>query len=150
MVNVYLTLLGILFLASLIICGLVVLAYHKDKASGIILDEYTTNFFIKQLDDIIQYKSIYYIDSAFGNNFSNKNSITNDIANEEIINAHDVIIKEINNSISPKMRLYLTDVYGHEWLEDYIRIESLSLVINYTDKTIKSLTIEKFNSQQKK
>lgn len=137
-------LLGILLLLSLCIYGIVILTYRKDKAGVIKLDEYTTNFYTKQLDDIIQYKSIYYIDSTFGNNFSTKNQITDDIENDEISNAHAVIIEEINSSISPKMRLYLTDVYGQKWLDDYIRIESLSLVINYTDKTVKSLTIEKF------
>lgn len=137
--------LGILFLLSLLVYGAIIVNYRKDKTGIIRLDEYTTNFFIKQLNDIIQYKSIYYIDSVFGNNFSNQNSINNDIANEDILSAHDTIIENINNSISPKMKLYLTDIYGHQWLQDYIRIESLSLVINYTDKTIKSLTIEKFN-----
>jgi len=139
-------LLGILFFLSLIIYGIVILTYRKEKTSIIKLDEYTTNFFITQLNNIIQYKAIYYIDSTFGNYFSNSKQITNDIDNEEIIEAHKKIIEEINNSISFKMKTYLIDVYGEQWLNDYVRIESLSLVINYTDKTIRSLTIEKFNS----
>ena len=147
MVKLYLYgLLGILFFLSLIVYGIVILTYRKDKTSVIKLDEYTTTFFITQLNNIIQYKSIYYIDSTFGNYFSASKQITNDISNEEINEAHKKIIEEINNSISFKMKTYLTDIYGEQWLSDYIRIESLSLVINYTDKTIRSLTIEKFNS----
>lgn len=118
---------------------------NQNKKSNIIkLDQYTTEFFINQLNDIINYKTVYYIDSAFGDNFSKRNKITPDIDNDDIIAAHESIINDINETLSDLCIEYLNNIYGEKWLNDYIRIHSLSILLNYTNKTIENLTIENF------
>ena len=121
---------------------------RKSNSTNIIrLDSYTTDFYIKQLDQIIQYQSVYYIDSTFGKKFSSIKAVSPEIDNDDIINAYQEIVTEINNTISLNMRNYLTYAYGEKWLSDYIRVETLSIVMNYSKQTIESLTIDKFNSK---
>ena len=129
---------------------LLILIFKKRKpnSTGIIrLDSYTTDFYIKLLDQIIQYQSVYYIDSAFGKKFSSMKSVSPEIDNDDITNAYQEIIIEIDKTISSNMRDYLNYAYGEKWLNDYIRVETLSIVMNYSKQTIESLTIDKFNSK---
>ena len=115
-----------------------------NKSNNIPLDEYTTTFYIEYLDKLIKYKSVYYIDSAFGETFSLKSKVTSDIDNDKILEAHENIIKDILESISIPAKKYLSYLYGEKWLLDYIRIQTLSITLNYTNNTIERLTIEDF------
>ena len=117
---------------------------NKKDNTIINLDEFTTKFYLDYLDTIIKYKTVYYVDNAFGEQFSITNKVSADIDNERISEAHEEIIIDIINKLSPKAKQYLDIVYGEEWLIDYIRIQTLSLLLNYTNLTIEKLTIENF------
>lgn len=108
------------------------------------LDKFTTKFYTNQLDDIISYKTTYYIDNAFGKSFAMNKGVNNDISNDEITNQLGIIIADIINTLSPDTKKYLTKLYGSVWLADYIKIQTLSLLLNYTKITINDLTINKF------
>ena len=98
------TLLGILLFLTLIIYGLVILTYRKEKLDkNSILDPYTTDYYRDELDAIIQHKSIYNVDYKVGKLFSNTHSITTDIPNDEIITICNETIDEILNIIPPKI-----------------------------------------------
>ena len=144
------TLLGFLLFLTLIIYGLVILTYRKEKLDkNAILDPYTTDYYRDELDDIIQYKSVYNVDYKVGKLFSNTHSITTDIPNDEIIAICDETIDEILNMIPPKMYLYLVNVMGDKWLRDYVKTKTMSYVLNYSKLTIESLTIDKFGKERR-
>lgn len=108
------------------------------------LDKFTVNYYTKLLDTIIQYKTIYHIDKVFGKSFAMKQEVTSDISNDDIAQALEDVIVDIVSTIAPKMKNYLVNIYGEKWLNDYIRIESLSLLLNYERLTVNNLTLEKF------
>lgn len=108
------------------------------------LDQYTTEFYTDELDKIIQYKTIYHIDKAFGKSFSMNKSVSSDIDNDTIAKAHEEIIEDIFNTVSIEMKNYLVSIYGDKWFVDYIRINTLSILLNYEKYTVNSLTEDKF------
>lgn len=137
----------IVFLLVLIIYGLIYLVNKKEKIdNNYILDEFTTNYYRNELDKIIEYNTVYYIDSTFGQNFSTSNSINNDIPNDEIYNAYTETLSNINECISEKMKLSLSDSMGINWLNKYIEVQTLSIILNYTHYSINQLTIAKFTN----
>ena len=42
--------------------------------------------------------------------------------------------------MSSTMRNYLYDTFGKDWINQYVNIQVLSIGLNYTDYTIRSLT----------
>ena len=145
------TFLGFLFFLTLIIYGLVILTYRKEKMDkNVILDPYTTDYYRDELDLIIQHKSIYNVDYKVGKLFSNTHSIATDIPNDEIVAICDETISEILAMIPPKMYLYLDRIMGNKWLNDYVKTQTISYVLNYSKLTIESLTIEKFGKNKGK
>ena len=145
------TFLGFLFFLTLIIYGLVILTYRKEKMDkNVILDPYTTDYYRDELDLIIQHKSIYNVDYKVGKLFSNTHSIATDIPNDEIVAICEETISEILAMIPPKMYLYLDRIMGNKWLNDYVKTQTISYVLNYSKLTIESLTIEKFGKNKGK
>ena len=96
--------------------------------------------FLKELDRMILYNSIYQIDVTFGKNFSERKGVSPEIENDEIYNAAISIQKSIIESMSPLMKSYLYTTFGEEWIYNYINIQTTSIVLNYTQFNIKSLT----------
>ena len=144
------TLLGIVFFLALIIYGLIILTYRKEKLdNNIILDPYTTDYYRDELDSMIEYRAIYNVDYKVGKLFSNTHSIATDIPNDEIINMCNETIEEILDMIPSKMYLYLEKIMGDKWLRDYVKTQTMSYVLNYSKLTIESLTIEKFGKEKK-
>lgn len=144
------TFLGFLLFMTLIIYGLIILTYRKEKLDkNIILDQYTTDYYRDELDALIQHKAIYNVDYKVGKLFSNSHSVTTDIPNDEIIAICDNTIEEILNTIPPKMYLYLENIMGDKWLRDYVKTETISYVLNYSKLTIENLTIEKFGNERR-
>lgn len=103
-----------------------------------------TNMFISELDKIILYNTVYNIDVMFGENFSNKKAVTADIENDELINAVDIIEKDIISNMGDTMKEYLYTVFGRDWIYRYINIQTLSLSLNYTRLNINQLTKKLF------
>lgn len=104
----------------------------------------TTNMFMSELDKIILYNTVYNIDVMFGDNFSNKKAVTADIENDDLINAVDIIEKDIINNMGDTMKEYLYNVFGRDWIYRYINIQTLSLSLNYTRLNINQLTRKLF------
>lgn len=103
-----------------------------------------TNMFMSELDKIILYNTVYNIDVMFGENFSNKKAVTADIENDELINAVDIIEKDIISNMGDTMKEYLYTVFGRDWIYRYINIQTLSLSLNYTRLNINQLTKKLF------
>lgn len=103
-----------------------------------------TNMFMSELDKIILYNTVYNIDVMFGENFSNKKAVTADIENDELINAIDIIEKDIISNMGDTMKEYLYTVFGRDWIYRYINIQTLSLSLNYTRLNINQLTKKLF------
>lgn len=103
-----------------------------------------TNMFMSELDKIILYNTVYNIDVMFGENFSNKKAVTADIENDDLINAVDIIEKDIINNMGDTMKEYLYNVFGRDWIYRYINIQTLSLSLNYTRLNINQLTRKLF------
>ena len=142
-------LLFLLFIV-LIVYGIVILTYRKEKLDKLtILDQYTTDYYRDELDEIIRNKTIYNVDSKVGKLFSATHSITTDIPNDEIIAICDKTIEEILNIIPSKMFLYLEKIMGIQWMRDYVKTQTISYVLNYSKLTIESLTIDKFGKERK-
>ena len=117
----------------------------KQKNTPIVLNEFTTNFYISELDKIISYKSVYHIDSMMGELSSNNYTIKPEVDNDSILEVCDKIIVDINNTISDNMRTYLINLYGEIWFNDYIKIHTMSIALNYSKQQIENLTLDKFN-----
>ena len=103
-----------------------------------------TNMFMSELDKIILYNTVYNIDVMFGENFSNKKAVTADIENDELINAVDIIEKDIISNMGDTMKEYLYTVFGRDWIYRYINIQTLSLSLNYTRLNLNQLTKKLF------
>ena len=140
-----------LLFVTLIVYGIVILTYRKEKLDKNmpVLDQYTTDYYRDELDEIIQNKAVYNVDYRVGKLFNSTHSITTDIPNDEIIAICDETIEEILNIIPPKMYLYLEKVMGIEWMKDYVKTQTISYVLNYSKLTIESLTIDKFGKERK-
>lgn len=104
-----------------------------------------TNMYLTELDKMILYHTIYNIDVTFGENFTNRKTITGDIENSEILSSVEIIEKDIIKNMGLNMKLYLYEVFGDAWIYKYINIQTLSLVVNYTKININSLTYSLFN-----
>ena len=103
-----------------------------------------TNMFMSELDKMILYNTVYNIDVMFGENFSNRKAVTADIENDDLINAIDIIKKDIINNMGDTMKEYLYTVFGRDWIYRYINIQTLSLSLNYTKLNINQLTKKLF------
>ena len=126
------TLLGILLFLTLIIYGLIILTYRKEKLDkNIILDSFSyyiglaenaisfmgdiqedeskVNKLVPEVS-IIQHRSIYNVDYTVGKLFSNTHSITTDIPNEEIVSMCDNTIEEILKGAKKKIINVITIV----------------------------------------
>lgn len=139
------TMLGMGFLICLMIYGIIILTFRKEKLEkNHILDPFTTDYYRNELDTIIQYKTVYHVDAKVGKLFGSTNSVTTDIPNDEILEVYDEIIADINESIPPRMYLYLNNVMGSKWMTSYINTETMSYLLNYTNLTIEGITADKF------
>lgn len=133
-------------ISVVLLMGILISCIKRNSKSNIVkLDKYTTKFYTSELDKIIMYKTIYYIDSTFGKSFSLAKNIDNDIPNDSIYKALELILEDIHNTLSIPMKNYLVSIYGEVWLTTYIKTHTLSLLLNYTKYTLNSLTIEKFS-----
>lgn len=130
---------GTLFLLSLMSIYMIRSLNPKLKNDLQITNE-NTEMFLKELDRMILYNSIYQIDVTFGKNFSERKGVSPEIENDEIYNAAISIQKAIIESMSPLMKSYLYTTFGEEWIYNYINIQTTSIVLNYTQFNIKSLT----------
>ena len=136
----------ILILGIILIALLVYLVKSYAKINELYkLDSYTNDFYLGELDKIIETTSIYAIDVKIGILFGSKQGIVTDIPNDELVELQNEIVEKIHNTISPAMREYLIRVLGETWYNSYIRTTAISIVLNYTKYSIESLTAEKFS-----
>lgn len=114
----------------------------NSKPEKIILDINPANseMFLKELDKMILYQTVYEIDSKFGDRFRDIKGVDADIDNDDIYQATLIIGTKITDQMSDIMKDYLYNVFGKEWIIDYINIQTLSMALNYAQLNINMLT----------
>lgn len=123
--------------------GIMIRSKNIIEANKIILDKDTSKIFFKQLEKMIQYETIYAVDAKCGDMMSRSVGAIVELSNDEINDLYEEIQKTIMTNMSQKMKTYLYDNFGEKWIYDYIRIYTLSMLINYTNLSIESLTLAK-------
>ena len=114
----------------------------KSRPEKMILDINPANseMFLKELDKMILYQTVYEIDSKFGDRFRDIKGVDADIDNDDIYQATLIIGTKITDQMSDIMKDYLYNVFGKEWIIDYINIQTLSMALNYAQLNINMLT----------
>ena len=108
------------------------------------LDQYTNDFYLNELDKIIESVTVFNVDVKIGNMFSSQQTVKIDIPNEELTELHNSTVDSIHSNISDTMRTYLISVLGEKWFYMYVRINTMSLILNYSKLSIENMTAEKF------
>ena len=114
----------------------------KSRPEKMTLDINPANseMFLKELDKMILYQTVYEIDSKFGDRFRDIKGVDADIDNDDIYQATLIIGTKITDQMSDIMKDYLYNVFGKEWIIDYINIQTLSMALNYAQLNINMLT----------
>lgn len=132
------------FLMFVAIMGLFIFTvFFDNRKKEIKLDKDTYSIYFKQLDKMIQYESIYLVDAKIGDSISQSNGASADIPNEDVYNLYTDVCETVMNNMSDIMKKYLFDNFGEKWIYDYIKIYSISMLINYTNLSITSITTAK-------
>lgn len=108
-----------------------------------------SDMYLKELDKMILYNTVYSTDVEFGNTFRDTRSVTPNVENDELYKVLEDTMVNILDSMSDTMRTYLYEAFGKEWINNYINIQVLSIGLNYTDYTIRSLTKIMFTPENK-
>ena len=103
------------------------------------IDKYTDKNYKTELNKMISYYTIYHVDAKYGESFNSHKAILDDVPIAELSELKDDIVKSIIEAFSDNMKLYLFTTYTERWVIDFINISVLSLLINYTSLTIKSI-----------
>jgi hypothetical protein len=137
-------------IVGIIICGLIIVTntllskkMDYNTNTTINIDPTLTKMYMDELKTMIEYETIYEIDVQFGNQFRDQKGITVDISNEDLYDTATEVQTKIISNISQTMLTYLSECYGANWIVDYIKITTLSMVLNYTDYTIYNIMREK-------
>lgn len=102
------------------------------------IDKDTAKIYEKELEKMIQYETIYEVSSAMGETYSSSMG-TNIIENDQLEEIREIICRKIITNMSTNMRNFLVETYGEGWYIDYIRIYTLSMLINYTELNISKI-----------
>lgn len=102
-----------------------------------------TKIFFNQLKKMIQYEVIYMVDSGLGNSMSQSNGASADLTNEEIYNIYSEVCVKIESIMSDAMKMYLYDNFGEKWIQDFIKIYTMSMMLNYANLSISSISMAK-------
>lgn len=134
----------IMYILSVIIIVGIFLLYRKISDNKEIqtynkIDRYTDKAYYRELNKMISYYTIYMVDSKYGESFTSNKGVFDDVSIGDLDELKTEIVSSIINSLSTNMKLYFFSTYGERWTLDFINISVLSLLINYTNLTIKSL-----------
>ncbi len=129
------------------ICTIDILRYcdNKNNREEYSLDKTTVKIINKHIEKVIQYESIYMIDCKLGENFSHDNGSLNELNNEQILEISNAVVNKVLQCIPDNMKLYYVKRFGAQWLAEYIKIYSMSFILNYANLTIESLSMIKKN-----
>ena len=83
------------------------------------------------------------LDSGLGNSMSQSNGASADLTNEEIYNIYSEVCVKIESIMSDAMKMYLYDNFGEKWIQDFIKIYTMSMMLNYANLSISSISMAK-------
>lgn len=132
-----------IYVISDMLVKIVKVVESKKTKPPIILDKDTTKIYFNQLDQIIQYETIYFVDSKTGDSMSQNKGLSADLGNDEIYELYTEISKTVIDKMGDKMKTYLYDNFGSAWIHEYIKIYAMSMLINYTKLSIEQIALAK-------
>lgn len=103
------------------------------------IDKDTYDIAIKHLEKLIKFETIYKVNAEIGNTMSNSIGASIDMSNEQIESLNSSVKQRVLECLSPEMRDFFTNNFGTEWLLDYIRIYTLSMILGYSELSMTSL-----------
>lgn len=110
--------------------------YKKDELK---IDKDTYDIAIKHLEKLIKFETIYKVNAEIGNTMSNSIGANIEMSNDQIEKLNSSVKQRVLECLSPEMREFFTNNFGTEWLLDYIRIYTLSMILGYSELSMTSL-----------
>lgn len=145
-----------IFMISMVVCISVILiicfrySYKDNKVNEneLILDKDTYDIVTSYLEKIIKYEAIYTVNVYMGKAMSDTIGASIELNNDEINEINQQVKTRVLQCISEPIRKYFIINFGEEWLLDYIKIYSTSMILGYSDLSITSLIYAKNNVNQ--
>lgn len=119
---------------------------NTDKYAQFKIDKDTYDIVISHLEKIIKYEAIYTVNVFMGKAMSDTIGASFELTNDEIDQINQQVKVRVIECISEPIRKYFIDTFGEEWLLDYIKIYSTSMILGYSDLSITSLVYAKNNT----
>ena len=114
-----------------------------DKYEGLKLDKDTYDIVIDHLEKIIKYEAIYTVNVYIGKTMSDTLGANIELTNDQIDEINQQVKVRVIQCISKPVLDYFISNFGEEWLLDYIKIYSTSMILGYSDLSITSLVYAK-------
>lgn len=109
---------------------------NEDKFT---IDKDTYDTAIVHLEKIIKFETIYITNAEMGNIMSSSIGATTELTNDQISDINNKVKVRVIECLSDDLRNYFIDNFGENWLLDYIKIYTLSMILSYSELSMTSL-----------
>ena len=133
-------------IAVLTIIGTRIKTYDEQNSDqNFAIDKDTYDTAILHLEKLIKFETIYIVNAKMGDVIGNSAGANTEMSNDQIEDVNVQVKQRVIECLSKPLRNYFIDNFGEEWLLDYIRIYTLSMILSYSELSITSLIYAREN-----